>query len=383
MGCKLAPTEVQLSDQIASGQNLIADAIEAERIRQGLQHQQVIAALGITKRAYYDLPSRTRLRLETCGRIAAFIGWPAEQVLQATGHWVRLSPFGRMLAPAMMRKYLSVRGLACASKIGEDSVLDMLYQTPHRRHHLELVQRLAKVLDLNEEELLKVAGYPLCSDGCGQVVRRVGATYIFRHRQQVPVTLHCRGGCGKTSIVTRREAAKFPTVEWDGDDATYLCHSCHSAKQARLNGEAQRGQKKPREWTAAMVNSTRSTKMRVVAGLSIYLRHNPKPTPEALRARARDVALRRRLAPALIANYWRPYLKARGLLMKLGRTPVDEQRWRAIEALMTIWPRGRDGGLTDGFWDEMLTRIKRLEGEKAPASKESLRNSWERHKSST
>jgi transcriptional regulator with XRE-family HTH domain len=356
---------------------LAVDAIEAERARKGLQQQQVIAALGITKRAYYDLGSRTRLRLETCGRIAAFLGWPAEQVLRATGHWERLSPFGRMLASAMLRKYLSMRDLARASKIGEDSVLDMLYRIPHRRHHLELVQRLAKVLDLDEEELLKVAGYPLCSDGCGEVVRRVGAAYIFKHRHQVPVTLHCRGGCGKTSIVTRREAVKFPTVEWDGDDATYLCHSCHSAKQARLNGEAQRGIAKPEPWTRDMVRAAKSTKMRVINAVLMYLLRHPTATGDDLRNFAGQVAKRHpTINRAMVGVWWRPYLKVRGYRLKTGRSRVGPKRRKTIEVLMDTWPRDLDGDHARGFWPAALVKVRSLEGGMAPKQSETLRQWW-------
>jgi hypothetical protein len=223
--------------QAADGHRLLVAELEAERVRRGLHIQQAADAIGITKRGYLDLDSRARLRLETCGGVAAFLEWPAERVLRLEGYWEKLSAEGCLLAPATMIAGYSIRKVARALGVDEGTVQDVLYRSPRRRRRAETLERWAVLVGLDPQVVLRAAGYleelPLCACGCGQQVGKPEALYIFSHPHRPRVTLRCRR-CPTTIELTETEAKKRLTHEWnDGVNPTYLCKKCVARENIR------------------------------------------------------------------------------------------------------------------------------------------------------
>jgi hypothetical protein len=114
--------------------------------------------------------------------------------------------------------------------------------------------------------------------------------------------------------------------------------------------------------------------MRVVKAVLMFLLRHPGATEDDLRTFADRLERRHPTVPrAMILDWWRPYLKPRGLRLKTGRPRAGAKRPQAIDALTRVWPRDRDGDRARGFWAATLAKVRRLEGAKAPKSSETLR----------
>jgi hypothetical protein len=94
-----------------------------------------------------------------------------------------------------------------------------------------------------------------------------------------------------------------------------------------------------------LAKTSRSIRMEIIHALFSRLRRGD-PTPLNLQRWAQEVShaatyrhaedvLPITVTRTMVSNYWRPYLKERGLRMRIGRPPVDEslkqERLKAIE----------------------------------------------------
>jgi hypothetical protein len=124
---------------------------------------------------------------------------------------------------------------------------------------------------------------------------------------------------------------------------------------------------------------TRQPKARAARMLSNHLRASSAPSAEQIREWAGRAAQKIGLPRAAVLALWRPRLQERGLAPRGGR-PQNEKRHQLVAIRMASWPRKADGDLADGFWDDTLQHVRRLEREKAPATPDSLMEWWYDHR---
>jgi len=105
-----------------------AAALEAKRLHDGLTVNDVAAVLEISKSNYFNIRNgvTVRLQLGTCGRIARWLGVPAEDVLRWEGYWDEFSPVGRMLGPAMLQAEMGLRDLSETSGTRAETIWNSL-----------------------------------------------------------------------------------------------------------------------------------------------------------------------------------------------------------------------------------------------------------------
>ena len=79
--------------------------VEEKRRAEGLSKRAIALRLGVGEPQYaqWCREHTGHLRLRICGLIVCRLGGPAEDILRWEGYWDRLSPRGRVVAPAMLR----------------------------------------------------------------------------------------------------------------------------------------------------------------------------------------------------------------------------------------------------------------------------------------
>lgn len=132
--------------------DLLVGALEDKRIREGLQHQDVIVGLGITNGAYWRRHhGNTRLRLETCGRVARWLDVPPADVLRWEGYWEKLCPIGKIVAPALLAQNYSQKTICLALDINAETIGGTLWGS--KCPSMATIDLLAKTLVLDAGEL--------------------------------------------------------------------------------------------------------------------------------------------------------------------------------------------------------------------------------------
>jgi transcriptional regulator with XRE-family HTH domain len=132
-----------------------AAALEAKRMLDGLTHSQVARALGVTLAAYWRVIRRPRaqIQMETCGRIAKWLGCPYEQILRWERYWEEFTPLGQVQAIAMLDAGVTARKLARLSGVAEGTVNRGLRKK--QRIKRDILRRWARTLDIDSGALIR------------------------------------------------------------------------------------------------------------------------------------------------------------------------------------------------------------------------------------
>lgn len=91
----------------------IASAVETRRIAQGLTVTQLADCLGLSYPTTKALIVSGDVRsFVTLAKVVVWLGIAPDNALRSSGLWERLSPYGRLLAPAMVERHLDARALS-------------------------------------------------------------------------------------------------------------------------------------------------------------------------------------------------------------------------------------------------------------------------------
>jgi len=126
--------------------------LRAHILARGVSQQSVALGIGVTQRmVWLWVSGRSRPHMNTVGRIATYFDTDPSVVVSMVCDEKEMSPFGRVIAPAMARAGLDHRKLAAAAATSEGTVGRLLWVSrPARKSTL---RQVANVLSIEVTEL--------------------------------------------------------------------------------------------------------------------------------------------------------------------------------------------------------------------------------------
>jgi transcriptional regulator with XRE-family HTH domain len=135
----------------------VAAEIERKRRADGLRHSEVVEALDLCTKGYWDLRHRPEMQLSllTRGRIANWLGISGDEMLRLEGHWDGLSPISRIVTGAMLDHMLTQAQLSRLSDVHANTVSSVL--SGARAPTDEVLKKLATAFPVDVAVLRRAA----------------------------------------------------------------------------------------------------------------------------------------------------------------------------------------------------------------------------------